>query len=175
MILNPFVFFVKANLQSRSQDPLVHEARSSREEREDAESYGECSQTRLTRRFSLAQRACLMMCITPHWLQCLHARVTSFSIPCMVSGWLFVASLFLSLFFFVILRVSLFRFARHFPLLLCILSWTFIHVDNAKANITCAAAIQWVLLSGRTHEIIGKVLSSPPADRRQAFHSNEKS
>ena len=33
------------------------------------------------------------------------------------------------------------------------LSRTFIHVDNAKANITCAAANQGVLLSRRTHSL----------------------
>ena len=35
-----------------------------------------CSQIHLTRHFSHAQCAGLMMCITPHWLKCLHARVT---------------------------------------------------------------------------------------------------
>ena len=37
---------------------------------------GACRHIHLTRHFSPAQCACLMMCITPHWLKCLHAPVT---------------------------------------------------------------------------------------------------
>ena len=75
----------------------------------------ECTQIHFTRRFSVAQGACLMMCITPHWLQCLHARVTSLSIPSMVSGWLFVASLFFALLLSVCLSFTL-LFSSHFYL-----------------------------------------------------------
>ena len=107
-----------------------------------------CTQIHFTRRFSVVERACLMMCITPHWLQCLHVRVTSFSIPCKVSGWLFVASLFFALLLSVCLSLSL---CSSLPTSIFFLSWTFIHVDNAKANISFAAAHQGVLLSGRTH------------------------
>ena len=48
--------------------------------------YDHCRQIHLTRHFSPAQCACLMMCITQHWLKCLHALVTSSPWSSMMSG-----------------------------------------------------------------------------------------
>ena len=90
-----------------------------------------------------------MMCITPHWLKCLHARVTPFSCyPWWAVDCFLVASLFLSLFLSVCLSSTL-LFSSHF-FLYSVLN-LFFRVDNAKANITCASANRGVLLSGRIH------------------------
>ena len=91
-----------------------------------------------------------MMCFTPHWLKCLHERITSYSWPSMMRGWLIVCSffLFLALFLSVCLSFTL-LFSSHFYLHSDLNS--FFHVDSAKANNPCASANRGVLLSGRIH------------------------
>ena len=70
------------------------------------------------------------------------------SMPSMVSGWLFVASLLLALFLSVCLSYTL-LFSSHFYLYSDLN--LFLHVDNAKANIPCVSANWGVLLIGRIH------------------------
>ena len=81
------------------------------------------------------------------WLKCLHERVISYSWSSMMSGWLIVWSL--SVPRFVPFRVSPSP-CSSLPTSCSVLN-LFFHVDNAKANITCASANRGVLLSGRIH------------------------
>ena len=102
----------------------------------------------------LLHNALVQWCtITPHGSRRAKAKVSAYarhsiSMPSMVSGWLFVASLFLALSFSVCLSFTL-LFSSHFYL--CSDLNSFFHVDNAKAIIPCNSANQGVLLSPRIH------------------------
>ena len=101
----------------------------------------------LTRHF-LLHSVPVYWCTITHHGSSVRAASHFISIPSMVSGWLFVASLFLALSFSVCLSFTL-LFSSHFYLY-SVLN-LFFHVDNAKANNHCAFANRGVLLSGRIH------------------------
>ena len=84
------------------------------------------------------------MCDTT-WLNIVFVRITPYSWPSMLSGWLIVCSLslFLALFFSVCLSFTL-LFSSHFYLY-SVLN-LFFPVENAKANIPCASVKRGVLL-----------------------------
>ena len=94
---------------------------------------GWCRQIHLTRHFSPAQCACLMMWITPQGSSvCTSA---SFHLHVIHGDQLIVSRCFLALPFSVCLSIS-YLFSSHFYLYSDLNS--FFHVDNAKANNPCA-------------------------------------
>ena len=69
--------------------------------------------------FLLHSARCFMMCVTPHWLKCLHERVMSSSWSSMMCGWLIVCSLCSSPCSFPCVSPS-----SSLPTSTCTLSWT---------------------------------------------------
>ena len=110
-----------------------------------AQNLSSCRQRQLTRHFSHAHCARLIMWITPHGSSvCMHASPHPHAIH---DERLIVPRCFFVLTLSVCLSFTL-LFSSHFYLYSDLNSF---HVDNAKAIIPCASANRGVLLSGRIH------------------------